>query len=153
MLEAIDARLKDAVLQALRRDPRVNEAEIGVAVEHRVVTLTGRVDSDAERAAAQEAAHQTAGVLDVANEIHVRIPFALGRCDTDLAGDVRRALECRLGPSARLVHSTVYDACVTLEGSVDMVREREDAERAVHRLCGVRRIDNRIVVRGSAAGS
>jgi len=149
MLEMIDARLKDAVLQALRRDPRVNEAEIGVAVEHGVVTLTGRVDSAAEKVAAQEAAHATAGVLDVANDIHVRVPFALGRSDTDLAADVRSALEKRLGASARLVHSTVYDACVTLAGSVEAPREREDAERAVHRLCGVRRIDNQIVVRGS----
>jgi osmotically-inducible protein OsmY len=147
ILETADAHLKDAVLKALRDDVRVNEAEIGVAVEHGVVTLTGRVDSEGEKLAAREAAHRTVGVLDVANDIHVKVPFALGRSDTDLAHDVRMALEREVHASAGLIHSTVYDACVTLEGTVPAPDERETAERAVRRLGGVRRVDNRIAVR------
>ena len=47
ILKKRDAELKDAVLDELRVDPRVNEAEIGVAVEDGVVTLTGHVASEA----------------------------------------------------------------------------------------------------------
>jgi len=148
--ETIDAQLKDTILKALRDDVRVNEAEIGVAVEDGVVTLTGRVDTESEKVAAQETAHGTSGVLDVANEIRVKVPFALGRSDTDLAQDVRHALERVLGASAGRIHSTVDNAWVTLEGTVRMPREREDAERAVQHLAGVQRVDNRIVVQASA---
>jgi osmotically-inducible protein OsmY len=149
-LETTDARVKDAILKALREDVRVNEAEIGVAVEHGVATLTGRVDSESEKVAAQETAHRTAGVLDVANDIRVKVPFALGRSDTDLAQDVRGALERVLAASAGRIHSTVDNAWVTLEGTVRVPRERDDAERAVRRLAGVQRVDNRIVVQASA---
>jgi osmotically-inducible protein OsmY len=146
-----DAALRDAVLRELRDDARVNAAEIGVAVAHGVVTLSGRVDTDAEKDAAQQAAHRAAGVIDVANDIHVKAPFRLGCADPDLAEAVRKALEGALHASAARIHSTICDAWVTLEGSVAAAREREAAARAVHRLAGVRGVDNRIVVR--AAGS
>ncbi len=148
-LEKSDARLKDEVLKELRADPRVNEAEIGVAVDHRVVTLTGSVDSDAEKVAAQEAAHRAVGVLDVANDIHVRVPFALGRSDSDLAEAVRGALERGVRAAAGRIHTTVYDAWVTLEGTVGAAGECEDAERAARREAGVRGVTNRIVVQPS----
>jgi osmotically-inducible protein OsmY len=153
VFDATDARLKDAILEALRDDVRVNEAAIGVAVEQGVVTLTGYVQSEAEKAAAQETAHRTPGVLDVANDICVKAPFALGRSDTDLAADVRRALEQRLPAAAARIHSTVYDACVTLLGTVETARDREDAERVVRRVGSVRRVDNRIAVRPAAGAA
>jgi osmotically-inducible protein OsmY len=143
-----DAALKIAVLRELRSDVRVNETEIGVAVADGVVTLTGRVDSDAEKVAAQEAAHRAAGVLDVANDIIVRIPFALGRTDADLAQAVRDALEREADVPAEHVHCTVYDAVVTLGGMVDTRCACEAAERAARRVACVRRVVNAIVVRG-----
>jgi osmotically-inducible protein OsmY len=150
ILDALDARLKDAVLKELRADVRVNEAEIGVAVEHGVVTLTGRVATDAEKLAAEHAAHRAAGVLDVANDIRVKAPFRLGRSDTDLAEAVRHALRHDVPSAADRIRSTVDDACITLEGTVAAPREREEAERAVQRLAGVLRVDNRIEVRAGA---
>lgn len=146
ILNERDADLKDAVLEELRADPRVNEAEIGVAVEDGVVTLTGRVASEAEKLAAQEAAHRAKGVLDVANDIRVRVPFALGRNDTDLAEAVRDALDRVLGPAARHIQSTVDDARVTLEGTVEVPHHRDDAERAVRRLAFVLDVANDLVV-------
>jgi len=140
-----DARLKDAVLRELRQC--VNAAKIGVAVDHAVVTLTGWVDTETEKVAAQEATHRAVGVLDVANDIYVKAPFRLGSSDSDLAEAVRRALREKLPGSAEHIHSTVYDARVTLEGMVDFPCEREDAERAVLRLAFVRGLDNKITVR------
>jgi osmotically-inducible protein OsmY len=148
-----DARLKDAVLAELRADPRVNEAEIGVTVEDGVVTLTGRVASEAEKLAAQEAAHRAEGVLDVANDIRVRVPFALGRNDTDLAEAVREALDGALGPAARHIQSTVDSARVTLEGTVDVPHHRDDAERAVRRVAFVLDVANNLLLRVPARDS
>lgn len=143
-----DARLKTAVLRELRSDARVNETEIGVAVAAGVVTLTGRVHSEAEKTAAQEAAHRAAGVLDVANDITVKIPFALGRTDTDLARAVRASLEREADVPVECIHCTVYDAVVTLTGLVDSSHARDIAERAARRVAGVRRVVNTLVVRG-----
>jgi osmotically-inducible protein OsmY len=146
ILNERDAALKDAVLEELRADPRVNEAEIGVAVEDGAVTLTGRVANEAEKLAAQEAAHRAKGVFDVANDIRVRVRFALGRNDTDLAQAVREALDRTLGPASRHIQSTVDDARVTLEGIVEVPHHRDDAERAVRRLAFVMDVSNNLVL-------
>jgi osmotically-inducible protein OsmY len=152
-VEERDARLKDAVLKQLREDPRVNEAEIGVAIEDGVVTLTGRVASEAEKRAAQEAAHRAPGVLDVANDIRVRVPFALGRSDADLAEAVRDALDRALGPAAHQIRSTVDDGRVTLEGTIETPHQRDGAERAVRRLAFVLDVANNLVLRVPARES
>ncbi|HXJ34033.1 MAG TPA: BON domain-containing protein [Candidatus Eisenbacteria bacterium] len=146
-LDKRDVTTKAAVLRELRYDTGVNETEIGVSVADGVVTLTGRVDNEAQRAAAQEAAHRADGVLDVANEIMVKIPFALGRTDADLALAVRESLEREPDVPAEQIHSTVYDAVVTLTGMVDTRHAMEVAERAAHRVACVRRVANKLVVR------
>jgi osmotically-inducible protein OsmY len=148
LVDKRDAALKTSVLRELRWDARVNETEIGVAVADGVVTLTGRVDSEAEKLAAQEAAHRAAGVLDVANDIMIKVPFALGRDDTDLAQAVRDSLEREADVPAEHIHSSVYDAVVTLSGVVDTEHASDVAERAVHRVAGVRRVVNKLVVVG-----
>jgi osmotically-inducible protein OsmY len=144
-----DAALKAAVIRALRADTGVDETDIGVAVEKRVVTLTGWVASEAEKAAAQAAAHRAAGVLDVANEILVRAPFALSGTDADLVRAVRHALEREAGIPAAGIHATASDAVVTLAGVVDTEDAREAAEAAARRVACVRRVVNEIAVRGA----
>jgi osmotically-inducible protein OsmY len=141
-----DAEIQQEVLRELRWDTRVEETEVGVEVDKGVVTLTGTVSSYAKKLAAQEAAHRVAGVLDVANNVQVKIPGTLGRTDTQIAQAVRRALEWdALVPDER-IRSTVADGWVTLEGTVDYLGEREDAERAVRYLLGVRGVHNQITV-------
>jgi osmotically-inducible protein OsmY len=86
-------------------------------------------------------------VRDLANDIIVKVPFALGRADTDLAQAVRAALERDAPAAAPHVQSTVYDGVVTLEGVVDDRHAGEAAERAVRRVAGVRQVVNRIAER------
>ncbi|MBI5628590.1 MAG: BON domain-containing protein, partial [Candidatus Rokubacteria bacterium] len=141
-----DAEIRDAVIRELSWDSRVDETAVGVAVADRVVTLMGQVGSAAARIAAQEAAHRVCGVLDVVNDLVVKVPFGLSLTDTDLAHAVRHALEWDVDVPDTRIRSTVRDAWVTLEGSVDTLREREDAERAVRRLAGVRGVENKVEV-------
>lgn len=148
LVDRHDAAIKTAVLRELRSDDRVNETEIGVAVTDGVVTLTGRVETDAEKVAAQEAAHRAAGVLDVANDIMLTVPFALGRDDTRIAQAVRDALEREPDVRAERVHTSVYDSVVTLSGTVDSAHAADVAERATRRVAGVRRVVNGLAVAG-----
>ena len=92
-IKKTDTQIHHDVLEELKWDSRVDETEVGVEVDNGVVTLTGTVTSWAKRMAAQEAAHRVGGVLDVANDVVVKVPGGLGRSDTEIAHAVRNALE------------------------------------------------------------
>ena len=126
-----DAQIQQEVLRELKWDTRVEETDVGVEVDHGIVTLTGTVSNYAKRLAAQEAAHRVRGVLDVANDVEVRIPGSLARTDTEIAHTVCRTLEWWVQVPDERIQSTVMDGWVTLEGIVDFYYQREEAERAV----------------------
>jgi len=142
----IDARIHHDVLEELVWDPHVDQTEVGVEVDRGVVTLTGSVTSWAKRAAAQDAARRVAGVLDVANDIHVKTPGGLSRTDTEIAQAVRRGLEWDVFVEHERIKSTVTDGCVTLEGALDRLSQRDDVERAIRNLTGVTAVVNNITV-------
>jgi osmotically-inducible protein OsmY len=146
-----DGRIQLDVLRELRWDPRVAQTDVGVEVDNGVVTLTGTVNNYPERLAAQEAAHRVQGVLDVANDIQVKLPGSAARTDTEIAQAVRDTLRwCVQVPHERM-QSTVADGIVTLDGTVDYYYQREAAERAVRNLTGVRGVVNGLSVTGPAA--
>ncbi len=141
-----DAQLQDEVLRELRWDTRIGGADIGIAVTDGVVTLTGTVTNYAKKVAAQNAAHRVNGVLDVANDIEVQLSDDESRTDTEIARAVRSVLEWDVLVPARNIESTVTNGWVTLGGSVNSLRERDDAERPVWRLAGVRGVYNQLTV-------
>jgi osmotically-inducible protein OsmY len=141
-----DAEIKHAVLQELAWDTRVKETEVGVEVDRGVVTLVGSVDSYAKKMAAQEAAHHVAGVYDVVNDLQVQA-LGPGACsDTELAHRVRQTLAWDVMVPHTQITSTTEAGWVTLEGQVEVWNQREEAERAIRYLAGVRGVTNRIKV-------
>lgn len=146
-----DAEIQQAVLRELRWDPRIEETDVGVEVDAGVVTLTGTVSSYARRMAAQEAAHRVEGVHDVANDIHVRPPGSTQRTDAEIAHEVRRALESHVLVPEERIHCTVTDGWVTLEGEVEYWHQREEAERSIRNLAGMRGLTSKIRVVPPAA--
>lgn len=141
-----DRHIQQDVLRELRWDSRVDETEVGVEVHEGIVTLTGTLESYAKKLAAREAAHRVVGVLDVADDIQVKVPGSLGRTDTEIARAVRSALEWDAFVPDQRIHSTVTEGFVTLEGAVATLREKEDAEAAVRNLTGVRGVRNALLV-------
>jgi osmotically-inducible protein OsmY len=137
-----DAQIQQAVLQELKWDTRVEETDVGVEVDQGVVTLSGAVRNYAKKLAAAQAAHRVAGVLDVANDIQVRVPGSGAPTDTEIAQAVRRALEADVEVPEERIQSTVTSGIVTLTGSVNFWHELEDAGRAVRHLTGVRGLIN-----------
>jgi osmotically-inducible protein OsmY len=109
--------------------------------------LTGWVDSYIKKAAAEEAAHRVRGVRAVANDIEIRLPIAAERTDSELAAAVLRALEWDAGIPADEIEVTVSHGWITLKGVVDWQHQKQDAERAVRRLWGVRGVTNSITVK------
>jgi osmotically-inducible protein OsmY len=149
-MKKTDTQIHHDVLEELKWDSRVDETEVGVEVDNSVVTLTGTVTSWAKRMAAQEAARRVIGVLDVANDIKVRVPGGFTRTDTEIAQAVRSALEWDVFVPEDKIRSTVSDGLVTLDGTVERWSQRADAERAVRNLTGVKSVVNRLTVTPTA---
>ncbi len=144
-----DAQIQQDVLRELKWDTRVEESDVGVAVDQGIVTLTGTVSNYAKRVAAQEAAHRVAGVLDVANDIEIPVPGSSERSDAELAHSLRQVLQWHAHIPHEQIETTVSAGWVTLAGVVDYWSQREEAERAVLRLMGVHGVVNKITVEAS----
>jgi osmotically-inducible protein OsmY len=142
-----DEQIQRDVLSELKYDPRLEPNEIGVSVKNGVVTLTGWVDSYTKRWAAEEAAHRVRGVKAVANDVEVRLPTSSERTDADIAAAAVRALEWDAFLSPEKVEVTVSKGWVTLKGEVEWQFQRQDAERVVRRLTGVKGVTNLITVK------
>jgi osmotically-inducible protein OsmY len=142
-----DEQIQRDVLAELRFEPRVAPHEIGVAVKDGVVTLMGWVDSYTKRWAAEEAAHRVRGVKAVANDIEVRLPLSAERTDVDIAAAAVRALEWDAMVPIDKLDVTVSKGWVTLKGEVEWQYQKQDAERVVRRLSGVRGVTNLILVK------
>jgi len=142
-----DSEIQQDVLRELKWDTRVEETDVGVEVDAGVVTLSGTVSSWGKRHAAAEAAHRVRGVLDVANDIVVKMPGSPGRTDTQVAHAVRNALVWDVFVPDTHIRSTVSDGVVTLDGVVETWTQAEDAERAVRNLAGVRSVMNLISIK------
>jgi len=131
----------------LKWDGRVQPSEIGVAVKDGTVTLNGWVDSDSKRWTAEEAVHRVHRVKAVVNQLEVRLPSSAERTDADIATAIVRALESDALVPVENLEVAVSNGRVTLEGDVEWQYQKEDAERVIHRLAGVRGVSNLIAVR------
>ncbi len=142
-----DADIQTEVLAELKWEPRVQAPEIGVAVKEGVVTLTGWVDSYTKRWAAEDAAHRVRGVKAVANDIEVRLGTGGERPDAEIAAAAARALEWDALLVPERIDVTVSKGWITLRGTVNWHYKKQEAERAVRNLAGVKGVSNLIEVK------
>jgi osmotically-inducible protein OsmY len=142
-----DIEIQNDVLAELNWEPRVQRQDIGVSVKNGIVTLSGWVDSYTKKWAAEQAAHRVRGVKAVANDIEVRLPSSSERTDADIAAAVVRALEWDALLPADTIDVTVTKGFVTLEGAVEWQYQKDEAERVVRRLTGVKGVSNLITVK------
>ena len=140
-----DEEIEDHVFAELNGDAQVQPNEIGVIVKDGVVTLTGWVDSYLKKWSAEEAALRVSGVKAVANEIEVRL--ATERTDPDIAAAATHALEWDAGVPPEKVQVTISKGWVTLKGEVEWQYQRDEAEKVVRRLAGVKGVTNLIIVK------
>ena len=80
-----DRELQQFVIDELEFDPSIDAADIGVAAENGVVTLTGHVSTYVQKLAAERAAWRVKGVRAIAQEITVRLPTDKKTNDDEIA--------------------------------------------------------------------
>jgi osmotically-inducible protein OsmY len=139
-----DSDIKRDVEDELRWDPSVDATDIAVAVKNGVVTLTGFVRNYMDKFEAEAAAKRVAGVVGLANDIEVGLSRADQRPDPEIARDAVAAIKSRLPLSSEHIKVVVDKGWVTLEGQVEWNYQRDEAERAVRRINGVKGVINSI---------
>ena len=141
-----DLQLQRDVIEELASQPNIREAEVGVAVKDGVVSLSGFVDSYAQKYAAARCVERVNGVRAVADDLAVRLPRSHARSDTDIAHAAVSALKWDVEVPDTRVQVLVDDGWVSLDGAVDWQFQRSAAEAAVRYLTGVKGVINRIAV-------
>lgn len=148
-----DLALRTRVEDELAFEPSLDAANIGVAAENGIVTLTGHVTSYAEKMAAEHAVRRVRGVRGIAQEITVRYPADKKTADDEIAARALKIIDWNTTIPTGRVQVKVQNGWVTLSGEVEWYFQMTGAEEAVHKLSGVVGISNRIVVRPRVSAS
>ncbi|MFK2905029.1 BON domain-containing protein [Dyella ginsengisoli] len=142
-----DRQLQQDVIAELGWDAAVNASRIGVEAKNGIITLSGHVESYAQKWAAERAAQRVGGVKGVAVEMDVVLPGSSQRTDADIASAARNALEWNVLVPRDAVAVMVEDGHITLSGDVEWAYVRSAAESSVRGLQGVKDVSNLIRIR------
>ncbi len=137
-----NAELQKDVEDALKWEPMLNDAEIGVTVKDGIVTLTGTVDNFSKKMQAEDAAKNVVGVKVVVEKIEVRIITSWNKSDDEIAAEVVYALKWNWAIPNTKVIAIVKDGWVTLEGDLNWEYQRVAVKEAVANLLGVKGVIN-----------
>ncbi|MDP3251821.1 MAG: BON domain-containing protein [Hydrogenophaga sp.] len=141
-----DTQLKKDIEAELEWEPAVSAAHIGVLVDNGVVTLTGHLETFAEKHVAERVVRRVAGVRAIANEIDIKLAPGHVRSDADIAQAIESAFSWHtLIPGDRILVK-VEQGWVTLSGAVNWDYQRRLAEQTVRPVMGVRGVTNRIQI-------
>jgi osmotically-inducible protein OsmY len=146
-----DGTLRQDIIDELDFEPSINAANIGVAVENGVVTLTGHVSTYAERSAAEDVVRRVKGVKGIAQEIEVR-PFGSNpKADDEIAKRVLDVINWSTTVPDGAVQVKVQNGWITLTGKVEWQYQKIAAAEAIVGLVGVYGVANNIEVKPSAS--
>jgi osmotically-inducible protein OsmY len=144
--EVTDTDIAKAAVDALNRDITVPSDRIKVKVDKGWVTLTGDVNWDYQRRAAERALRNLSGVRGFTNLITVKPTVKTQNVKTMIEETFKR--EAVL--DARSIDVEVSGTEVTLRGTVRSWLERHEAEKAAWAAPGVTAVHNEITVESPA---
>jgi len=147
-----DTQLKSDVEAELNWEPSVHAEQIGVSAKDGVVELDGQVGSYSEKWAAERAALRVSSVKAIASEIKVELPSSATRTDEDIARAAKNHLEWNYWVPDT-VKVQVANGWVTLTGTADWQYEKEEADRVVRPLMGVKGVSNQITLTPRASAT
>jgi osmotically-inducible protein OsmY len=128
-------------------DQSVDASNITVAVSNGRVTLRGAVKTYRSLRAACNDALIIPGVKEITNEISVELPSELQSInDEQLKARVENILTWNADVDTREIQITVEDGKVTIEGHVNFLWNKENVEKLVSSVAGVKEIENALTV-------
>lgn len=142
----IDTDLYADVAAELKDDPSIDSSRIAIGVRDGIVTLNGTVPTYWQKVEAEKAVKRLSGVRAVANELTVELPEEHRRDDVDIARAASEALAWHSDLPDTLKVS-VSNRRLTLDGTVDWQFQKQEAERAVKYVTGLKGVTNDIRIR------
>jgi len=139
--------LQKDVQDAIKWEPLLNAAEIGVTAKDGVVTLTGTVDTYIKKSEAEDAAKKVAGVKAVVEEIQIKSGNFGKKNDGEIATEVLNALKLSWQIPNDKIQVKVEAGWVTLEGELSWNYQKEIAKRIATNLVDVKWVTNNITIR------
>ena len=139
--------LQKDVQDAIKWEPLLNAAEIGVTVKDGVVSLTGVVDSFIKKMEAENAAKRVVGVKAVVEKIEVKFANSFVKTNIEIANEALSALKSNWSVPNNKVTVKVEDGWITLEGELPWNYQKEAAKSAVSNLPGVKGVSNDIKIK------
>jgi osmotically-inducible protein OsmY len=139
--------LQKNVQEAIKWEPLLHAAEIGVTVKDGVVTLTGAVDSFSKKSEAEDAAKNVTGVKAVVEKIEVKFGSWGVKEDGEIAIEILNAFKWSWEVPNDKLKVKVEKGWVTLEGTLPWNYQREAAKRLVNTQAGVLGVTNKIEIK------
>lgn len=145
-----NSELQTDVQNAIKREPLLDAAEIGVTVKDGVVSLTGVVDSYAKKLEAENATKKVIGVRALVEKIEVKFHNSWSKTNLEIANEVLAALKSNWSVPKDKVTVKVEDGWVTLGGELPWNYQKEAAKTAVNFLIGVKGVTNDIQIKSES---
>jgi len=139
--------LQKDVQDAIKWEPLLNAAQIGVTAKDGVITLTGTVDSYSKKLEAEDAAKNVSGVKAVAEKITIKYNDYGKKTDTEIADEILKAWKWNWEVPEGKIKVKVEQGWVTLEGEVAWNYQREAAKKIIKNHSGVMGVINNITIK------
>jgi hyperosmotically inducible periplasmic protein len=136
----------------------LNDVRVSQDRDKNVVTLSGNVATDDDKARAESIAKSQAGNAVIADEIGVRPKGDEGtakKVDSELDSGIDKNLEAMLVQHKmnRAVHYDVNNGVVTLKGNVPSQGQRSNMEKLAQQVPNVKQVVNELEVKNQRATS
>jgi osmotically-inducible protein OsmY len=137
-----DDEIAKRAVNILDWDVTVPNEAIQVKIQNGFVTLSGEVEWNYQRTAAENAVRKLSGVVGVSNLITMKARAQA----SDVKNRIEQALKRSAQGEADAIRVKVDGSKVTLEGNVRAWYERDVAELAAWAAPGVKSVDDRLAI-------
>ena len=143
--------LQKDVQNAIKWEPLLNAAEIGVTAKDGVITLTGVVNSYSKKLEAESATKNVAGVKAVVEKIEVKFASTWAKKDdNEIATEVVNAIKADWELPKDKIKVKVEKGWVTLEGELTWNFQKNAAKNSIINLMGVIGVSNNITIKSES---
>jgi len=139
--------LQKDVQDAIKWEPLLQAAEIGVTAKDGIITLTGIVDSYAKKIEAENAAKNVVGVKAVVEKIEIKYMGSPQKDDREIAAAIVNAYKWNREIPKDTVKVEVEDGWVTLDGEIQWNYQKEAANLSASKIIGVKGVNNKITIK------
>ena len=142
--------LQEDVENAIKWEPLMHAAEIGVTAKEGVVTLTGKVDSYAKKTEAENATKRVLGVKAIVENIEVHFANSWDKDDNEIATEVLNAFKLSWEVPDDKLMVKVENGWVSLSGELPWNYQRETAKRLAGNCQGVKGVINNMTIKSES---